>query len=82
MIQLGLWVTPVLYPVSYLSPRWRLLLALNPLTAVMEGFRVCLFPDRQVDWGFMAVSFGTSVVFFVIGALYFRKAEKTFADII
>jgi len=82
MIQLGLWVSPVLYPASYLSPRWRPLLAFNPLTAVMEGFRVCLFPDRQVNWGTMATSFGTSLISFVIGALYFRKAEKTFADII
>jgi len=82
IIQLGLWVSPVLYPVSYLSPRWRPLLALNPLTAVMEGFRVCLFPGLQVDWGYMAISSGTSLVFFTIGALYFRKAEKTFADII
>jgi len=82
MIQLGLWVSPVLYPVTYLSPRWRPLLAINPLTAVMEGFRACLFPNRQLDWGLMAISSGTSLVFFTIGALYFRKAEKTFADII
>jgi lipopolysaccharide transport system permease protein len=82
MIQLGLWVSPVLYPLSYLSPRWRPLLALNPLTSVMEGFRVCLFPGLQVDWGYMAISFGTSLVFFTVGTLYFRKAEKTFADVI
>ncbi len=82
MIQLGLWVSPVLYPMSFLSPRWRPLLALNPLTAVMEGFRVCLFPNRQVDWSIVAISSGTSLAFFMIGALYFRKAEKSFADII
>lgn len=82
IIQLGLWVSPVLYPVTYLSPRWRPLLALNPLTAVMEGFRVSLFPDRHVDWPVMAMSLGTSIAFFVIGALYFRRAENTFADII
>jgi lipopolysaccharide transport system permease protein len=58
------------------------LLALNPLTAVMEGFRLCIFPGRQMDWGVMATSFGTSLALFAIGALYFRKAEKTFADII
>jgi lipopolysaccharide transport system permease protein len=68
--------------VSYLSRRWRPLLALNPLTSVMEGFRACLFPNRQLDWAVMAASFCTSLVFFVIGTLYFRKAEKTFADII
>lgn len=82
MIQLGLWVSPVLYPVSYLSPRWRPLLALNPLFAVMEGFRACIFPNHQLDWSLMTTSLGTSLLFFVIGVLYFRKAERTFADII
>lgn len=82
VIQLGLFVSPVLYPVTYLSPRWRLLLALNPLTSVMEGFRACLFPNRQMDWNLMAVSSATSVAFFLVGALYFKKAERTFADII
>jgi lipopolysaccharide transport system permease protein len=82
IIQLGLWVSPVLYPVSYLSPRWRPILALNPLSAVLEGFRACIFPHRQVDWNLMATSLGTALLFFLIGALYFRKAEQSFADII
>lgn len=82
IIQLGLWVSPVLYPVTYLSPRWRPILALNPLSAVMEGFRMCLFPHRDVDWNLIATSFGTGLLFLVIGLLYFRNAEKTFADII
>jgi lipopolysaccharide transport system permease protein len=82
IIQLGLWVSPVLYPVNYLPPRWRPLLALNPLSAVMEGFRACIFPNHQLDWKLMATSLGTSILFFVIGVLYFRKAERTFADII
>lgn len=82
IIQLGLWVSPVLYPVNYLSPRWRPILALNPLSAVLEGFRACIFPHRQVDWNLMATSLGMAILFFVIGALYFRKAEQSFADII
>jgi lipopolysaccharide transport system permease protein len=82
MIQLGLWVSPVLYPASFLSPRWRPVLALNPLTAVMEGFRACLFPDRHLDWNLMATSTAVSLLIFIVGALYFRKAEQTFADII
>jgi lipopolysaccharide transport system permease protein len=82
MIQLGLWVSPVLYPASYLSPRWRPMLALNPLSAVMEGFRACLFPNSQVDWNLMATSLGVSLAIVIVGALYFRKAEQTFADII
>jgi lipopolysaccharide transport system permease protein len=82
IIQLGLWVSPVLYPVSYLSPRWRPILALNPLSAVMEGFRACLFPGRQINWYVMATSIGTSLMLFAIGFFYFRRAERDFADII
>lgn len=82
MVQLGLWITPVLYPANYLSPRWRVLLALNPLSAVMEGFRVCFFPHRTMEWSLMATSLCTALAFFVVGVLYFRRAERTFADIV
>jgi len=81
-IQLGLWVSPVLYPASFLTPRWRPILVLNPLSAVMELFRFSLFPDRQIDLNLMATSFGVTLLFFFLGALYFRKAEQTFADVI
>jgi lipopolysaccharide transport system permease protein len=82
MVQLGLWVTPILYPASFLSARWRPLLALNPLSAVMEGFRACLFPNFQIDWTLMATSFSVSLVICVVGGFYFRRAEHAFADII
>jgi homopolymeric O-antigen transport system permease protein len=82
VVQLGLFVSPVLYPANYLAPKWRFVLALNPLTSVMEGFRACLFPHHQLDWDLMAASLASSLAFFLMGALYFKKAERTFADII
>jgi lipopolysaccharide transport system permease protein len=82
VVQLGLFVSPVLYPANYLAPKWRLVLALNPLTSVMEGFRACLFPHHQLDWNLMATSLASSLTFFLAGAFYFRRAERTFADII
>jgi lipopolysaccharide transport system permease protein len=72
----------VLYPADFLPARLRPLLALNPLTGVMEGFRACLFPGRGVDLHMIAASLAVAFLLFVVGALYFRKAERTFADII
>jgi lipopolysaccharide transport system permease protein len=82
LIQLGLFVTPVIYPADFLPARLRPLLALNPLSGVMEGFRACLFPHRGFDARLIAVSAAMAVLLFVWGTLYFRKAERSFADII
>jgi lipopolysaccharide transport system permease protein len=82
MIQLGLFVTPVIYPASFLPARVRPLLALNPLSGIVELFRVALFPHRRLDLQLVMISVATTLVLFVGGAAYFRKAEQTFADII
>ena len=82
LIQLGLFVTPVIYPPDFLPARLRPWLALNPLSGVMEGFRACLFPHRSFDAHVVIASISVAVLLFVIGAVYFRKAERSFADII
>jgi lipopolysaccharide transport system permease protein len=82
MIQLGLFVTPVIYPASFLPARVRPLLALNPLSGIVELFRVALFPHRILDFQLVMISVATTLVLFVGGAVYFRNAEQTFADII
>ena len=82
IIQLGLFITPVIYPPDFLPARFRPLLALNPLSGVMEAFRACLLPHRTVDVRIMASSLTVAVLLFALGATYFRKAERSFADII
>jgi lipopolysaccharide transport system permease protein len=82
LIQLGLFVTPVIYPASFVPARFRLLLALNPLSGIIEMFRTSLFPQRHLDLRLLAISQVTTVLLFAIGAVYFRKSERTFADII
>jgi lipopolysaccharide transport system permease protein len=82
LIQLGLFVTPVIYPPDFLPARLRPWLALNPLSGVMEGFRACLFPHRGFDAHVVVTSIAVAVLLFAIGAVYFRKAERSFADII
>jgi lipopolysaccharide transport system permease protein len=82
LTQLGLLVTPVIYPQQLLPPRLQMVLALNPLTGLIEGFRACVFPGHEVAPGSIAISLAAGVVLFVASGVYFRNAEKAFADIV
>jgi lipopolysaccharide transport system permease protein len=82
LIQIWLFATPVIYPVTKIPERFRPLLALNPLWGIVEGFRACVFPDKPINIELMALSTFMAVAVFLAGALYFRKAEKNFADVI
>ena len=82
LVQLGLFVTPVIYPAHFLPARFQPLLALNPLSGIMEGFRACLLPTRGLDIPIMASSGAVALLLFALGVLYFRRAERSFADII
>lgn len=81
LIQMGLFLTPVIYPVTYLPRRLRPLLALNPMTGVVTGFRWALL-GTAMDWKAVNISLVVSVGLFVIGLLIFRRMERRFADII
>lgn len=81
LIQLWLFLTPVIYPVSLVPPDWQWLLGLNPMTGLVGGFRAALL-GQPMPWTGMAVSLMVGVAGFVAGVLYFRSAERTFADIV
>jgi len=82
LIQMWLFVTPVIYPTTMLPERLQTVMAVNPLAGVIEGFRACLFSGRLPDPLLTGVSLTTAVVVFVIGLAYFRKTERAFADVI
>ncbi len=82
LLQMWLWLTPIAYPSSLIPAQWRLLYALNPMTGIVEGFRWALFESAPPDWRMMGVSFTVVAVLFVGGLYYFRKVERTFADVI
>lgn len=82
LVQMWLWLTPIAYPSSLIPERWRPLFGLNPMTGVVEGFRWAMFDTAAPDWGMMGVSFAVVVVLFASGLYYFRKSERTFADLI
>jgi lipopolysaccharide transport system permease protein len=81
MVQLWMFVTPVIYPSSLVPGKWRWLLAINPLAGLIEGFRSA-FLARPLDWPQIAISTTVAAVVFLIGTAYFRLVERRFADVI
>lgn len=82
VIQLWLFVTPIIYPATFVPARFQRLLALNPMCGIVEGFRSALFPQRPLDWTLVGISLAGTTLLFACGALYFRRTERSFADII
>jgi len=81
-IQMLLFVTPVIYPVSIIPEQFRWLAFLNPMSGIITVARNSLLGGGSVDWLSLAVSVGISLVLFIGGLAYFKKTELFFADII
>jgi lipopolysaccharide transport system permease protein len=82
VLQIGLFVSPVGYSAS-VAPSWRNLLDLNPMTGVIDAFRWCLLSDGQpFDVQGIACSIAISLMLTLTGLWYFRRMERTFADVI
>jgi len=83
IVQFGLYLSPVGFSSSIVPDRWRLLYSLNPMVGVIDGFRwAILGGDVKIYWPGFFLSLVLVFVLFVIGIWYFRKTEKTFADVI
>jgi lipopolysaccharide transport system permease protein len=78
---MGIFVTPVIYPIRYIPGSWRILMGLNPMTGVVLGFRYAILGTPS-PWPVMGLSLAVSIVLFVAGLLIFRRMERRFADII
>jgi len=81
-IQLWLFVTPIIYPSSIFPERFRWVLALNPLSGLIEMFRYAVVPSQPVHWDFLSLSLGTTALAALVGIMYFKRAERAFADIV
>jgi homopolymeric O-antigen transport system permease protein len=82
LIQIWMFASPVAYPVSVLPEKWRLLYSLNPLAGVIEGFRWALLGKESPDFRVIAVSTVVVVALLFGGLIYFKRTERTFADLI
>ena len=81
MIQIWLFITPVIYPVNLIPENWQWLYYLNPMTGLIEGFRSA-FLGKPFDVVGPAISFTVAIACFIIGVWYFKRVERRFADII
>jgi lipopolysaccharide transport system permease protein len=82
LVQMWLFATPIAYPSSLLPEPWRTVYGVNPMVGVVEGFRWALLGSGSAPGPMLAVSSVAAVVILVGGALYFRRMEKTFADLV
>lgn len=81
LVQLWMFVSPVIYPASFLPAKFRWILVLNPMTGIIEGYRASLF-GRPFDWAAIGVSALITLVILIYASYAFRRMEKIFADIV
>lgn len=82
LAQLWLFATPIAYPSSLVPEGWRVLLGLNPMTGVVEGFRWALLGTRAEVGSLLLLSALITAGLLMSGAIYFRRMERTFADLL
>ena len=80
-VQIWMFLTPVVYSVTLVPKRWRWILALNPMTGIVDGYRAAIL-GRPFDLMSLGIGTALSVVLFFLGVMYFRRIERHFADII
>jgi lipopolysaccharide transport system permease protein len=80
--QFWMFASPIIYPVSMVPEKYRSLYSLNPMAGVIEGFRWTLLGKANPDFSMMAVSAVVVVSVFAGGLIFFRKMERTFADVV
>ncbi len=81
MTQLWMLASPVAYSLEIIPLEWRLVYCLNPIAGLIGGFRSSLL-GKPIQWDCLGVSMASSIVIFLLGAFYFRRVERRFADIV
>ena len=82
LLQLWLFASPIVYPVTLIPEQYRLLYGLNPVAGVVQGVRWSLLGGTSPEWGLIGVSAAIAVVLLIAGLCYFKRVETFFADLI
>lgn len=82
LIQLWMYVTPIIYPLAKIPPQWRLAAALNPVSIPVESFRFILLGTGSISSSLLAVSLGVTALALISGVLVFQRVEKSFVDVV
>lgn len=80
LTQMWMWLTPIVYPSSMVSEKYRFLLSLNPMTGPVEGFRWALLGTTPPDWGMLAVSTTVVGLLLIGGTFFFQRTQQSFTD--
>ena len=82
LIQLWMFVSPVIYPVSMINEKYQWLLALNPMGGMIKAYRASLLGHLPIDWLLLGISTVIIFLLFTSGLFYFKRMERTFADVV
>lgn len=80
--QLLIFLTPVIYPSTIVRASNRFIMAINPMTGVIETARTVFVKSNLIDWQILIISTVSSILMFIVGCIVFRKTERFFADIV
>jgi len=81
LVQIWMFLTPVIYPVAIIPERWRWFISLNPMAGIVDAYRSAIL-GKPFEWGNLGISLAIATIMFLIGLAYFRKTERYFADIV
>jgi lipopolysaccharide transport system permease protein len=83
IVQFGLYISPVGFSSNIVPEQWRFIYSLNPMVGVIDGFRWSILGgESKIYWPGFSLSLGLVVLLLISGIVYFRKMERTFADVI
>jgi lipopolysaccharide transport system permease protein len=82
LLQIWMYATPIVYPLSMIPERWRPVYSINPTVGIIEGFRWSIFGRGTVNLTAIPIGLGVLIVALLGGLVYFRKMERSFADFI
>ncbi|MFC1848230.1 ABC transporter permease [Chloroflexota bacterium] len=82
LIQLWMYATPIIYPISLVPDRFRIFYMLNPMTGIIDSYRNILVKGSPPDLFYLGIAAAGSFFLFVLGYIYFKRIEMSIADII
>lgn len=82
LIQIWMFVTPVIYPSNIVGERYAWILSINPMGGVIEAFRPAMLGHMPISWALLGISAAVGLLVFIGGIFYFRRVERYFADVI
>lgn len=81
-VQLWMYATPIVYPISEIPAKWKSIMLLNPMAPIVETFRYAFLGSGTIPWNYLGISLITTLVVLMIGIVLFNKVQKTFMDTI